>query len=51
MFIFELNADNVISVTEADLKEEQKEAMEKAMEEYRQLCWKTFSLNWSGEVI
>jgi len=47
----ELDADNVIGVTEADLREEQKQAMERAMEEYRQLCLKSFSMNRSGEVI
>jgi len=31
----ELDTDNVISVTEADLREEQKQAMERAMEEYK----------------
>jgi len=38
-------------VTEEDLKEEQKQVMEKAIEDYRQLCLKSFSLNRSGEVI
>jgi len=31
----ELDTDNVIGVTEDDLKEEQKQTMERAMEEYR----------------
>jgi len=51
MLTSELNADNVNSVTEVDQREEQKQAMEKAMEEYKQLCLKSFSLNRSGEVI
>jgi hypothetical protein len=51
MFNSKLDADNVIGVTEANLKEEQKQAMEKAMEDYRKLCLKSFSLNRSGEVI
>ena len=51
MFSSELDTNNVIIVTEADLKEEQKQAMEKAMKDYRQLCLKSFSLNRSGEVI
>jgi len=51
MLTSELNVDNVISMTEADLREEQKQAMEKDMEEYKQLCLKSFSLNRSGEVI
>jgi len=51
MLTSELDTDNVISVTEADLREEQKQAMEKAMEEYKNLCLKSFRLNKSGEVI
>jgi hypothetical protein len=51
MFNSELNADNVITVTEVDIKEEQKQATKKVMEDYRQLCLKLFSLNRSGEVI
>ena len=47
----ELDADNVIAVTEADLRDEQKQAMARAMEEYKQLCLKSFSINRSGEVI
>ena len=47
MFNSKLDADNVIGVTEANLKEEQKQAME----DYRKLCLKSFSLNRSGEVI
>jgi len=38
-------------VTEANLRDEQKQAMAKAMEEYKQLCLKSFSVNRSGEVI
>jgi U3 small nucleolar ribonucleoprotein component len=51
MFNPEINTKNVITISEEDLKEEQKQAMEKAMEDYRQLCLKSFSLNRSGEVI
>jgi len=47
----DLDTNNVIGVTEADLKEEQKQAMERAMEEYKQLYLKSFSVNRSGEVI
>jgi len=47
----ELDADNVIAVTEADLRDEQKQAMARAIEEYKQLCLKSFSVNRSGEVI
>jgi hypothetical protein len=47
----EINMENVIMISEEDLKEEQKQAMEKAMEDYRQLCLKSFSLNRKGEVI
>jgi len=47
----EFDTDNIIVVTEADLRDEQKQAMAKAMEEYKQLCLKSFSVNRSGEVI
>ena len=47
----DLYTDNVIGVTEADHREEEKQAMERDMEEYRQLCLKSFSVNRSGEVI
>ena len=51
MFNSEIDAGNIITVLEEDLKEEQRQAMEKAVEEYRQLCLKLFSLNKSGQVI
>ena len=51
MATFDLDTDNVIGVIEADLREEQKQAMERAMVEYRQLCLKSFSVNRGGEVI
>jgi hypothetical protein len=51
MFNPEIDAGNIIAVSEEDLKEEQKQAMKKAIEEYRQLCLKSFSLNKSGQVI
>jgi hypothetical protein len=51
MFNPKINTENVITISEEDLKEEQKQAMEKAMEDYRQLCLKSFSLNRSREVI
>jgi hypothetical protein len=47
----EIDAGNIIAVTEEDLKDDQKQAMERAIEEYRQLCLKSFSLNKSGQVI
>jgi len=47
----ELDTENVIGVIEANLREEQKQAMESAMEEYTQLCLKSFSVNRSGKVI
>jgi len=43
--------ENIIAVTEANLRDEQKQAMARAMEEYKQLCLKSFSVNRSGEVI
>jgi hypothetical protein len=51
MFNPEIDTGNVITISEEDLKEDQKQAMEKAIEDYKQLCLKSFSLNWSGEVI
>jgi len=47
----DLNTENVIAVTEADLRDEQKQAMARVMEEYKKLCLKSFSINRSGEVI
>jgi len=43
--------NNVIPVTEASLKDEQKQAIAKAMEDYKQQCLKAFSINRSDEVI
>jgi len=43
--------ENVIPVIEANHRDEQKQAMAKAMEEYKQQCLKSFSINRSGEVI
>jgi hypothetical protein len=51
MFNPEIYTGNVITISEEDLKEDQMQAVEKAMEDYRQLCLKSFSLNRSGEVI
>jgi len=47
----DFDLENVIPVTEANLRHEQKQAMAKAMEEYRQQYLKSFSINRSGEVI
>ena len=47
----DLDTENVIAVTEDDLRDEQKQTMQRAMEEYKQLCLKSFSVNRSGEVI
>jgi len=47
----DFDLENVIPVTEANLRDEQKQAMAKAMEDYKQLCLKSFSINRSGEVI
>ena len=46
----DFDLDNVIPVTEANLKEEHKQAIAKAMEDYKQQCLKSFSINRSGEV-
>jgi hypothetical protein len=51
MFNPEIDLENVIMISEEDLKEDQKQAMEKAIEDYWQLCLKSFSLNRSREVI
>jgi hypothetical protein len=51
MFNPEIDAGTIIVVSEEDLKEEQKQAMEKAIEEYRQLCLKLFNLNKSRQDI
>jgi len=45
------DTENIIAVTEANLRDEQKQAMAKAIEEYKHLCLKSFSVNRSGEVI
>jgi len=47
----DFDLENVIPVTEANLRDEQKQAIAKAMEEYKQQCLKSFSINRSGEVI
>jgi len=47
----EFDLENVIPVTEASLKDEQKQAIAKAMEDYKQQCLKAFSINRSDEVI
>jgi hypothetical protein len=47
----DFDLENVIPVTEANLRDEQKQAMAKVMEDYKQLCLKSFSINRSGEVI
>jgi hypothetical protein len=51
MFNPEIDSGNVIAISKEDLKEDQKQAMEKAIEDYRQLCLKSFRLNRSEEVI
>jgi len=47
----DFDLENVIPVTKANLKDEQKQAMAKAMKDYKQLCLKSFSIYRSGEVI
>ena len=47
----EFDLENFIPVTEANLRDEQKQAIAKAMEDYKQQCLKSFSINRSGEVI
>jgi len=47
----EFDQENIIPVTEANLKDEKKQAIAKAMEDYKQQCLRSFSINRSGEVI
>jgi len=47
----EFDTENIIAITEADLRDEQMQVMARAMEEYKQLCLKCFSVNRSDEVI
>ena len=47
----QFDQENIIPVTEANLKDEQKQAIAKAMEDYKQQCLRSFSINRSGEVI
>jgi len=47
----DFDLENVILMTEANLRDEQKQAMAKTTEEYKQQCLKSFSINRSGEVI
>jgi len=47
----DFDLENVIPVMEANLRDEQKQAIAKAMEDYKQQCLKSFSINRSGEVI
>ena len=47
----EFDLENVIPVMEHNLRDEQKQAIAKAMEDYKHQCLKSFSINRSGEVI
>ena len=47
----DFDTEKIIPVTEANLRDEQKQAMAKAMEEYKKLCLKSFSVNRSGKAI
>jgi len=47
----EFDFENIIPMTESNLRDEQKQAIAKAMEDYKQQCLKSFSINRSGEVI
>jgi len=51
MLTTEFDQENVIPVMKANLKDEQKQAIAKAMEDYKQQCLRSFSMNRSGEVI
>ena len=45
----DFDTENIIAVTEANLRDEQKQAMAKAMEEYKQLCLKSLVLQCQQE--
>ena len=47
----DFDLENIIPVMEANVRDEQKQAIAKAMEDYKQQCLKSFSINRSGEVI
>jgi len=47
----EFDQENVIPLTEANLKDEHKQAIAKAMEDYKKQCLRSFSINRSREVI
>ena len=47
----EVSEDNVIEVTEADLKDDQKEELEKHTAQFRKACLQSFSRSRSGETI
>ena len=47
----EFDLENVIPLTEANLRDEQKQDIANAMEDYKQQCLKSFNINRSGEVI
>jgi len=51
MSTIEFDQENVIPMTEANLRDEQKQAIAKSMEDYKQQCLRSFSINRSGEVI
>jgi hypothetical protein len=44
------NTDNIINVTMEDLNDTQKQLLEKAMDEYKQACLRSFSSTRKGEV-
>jgi len=46
----DFDLENVILVTEANLRDEQKQPMAKAIEEYKQQCLKSFSINPKGSI-
>ena len=47
----EVSEDNIIEVTEADLRDDQKEELERQMAYYRKACLQSFSRTRSGETI
>jgi len=47
----EISEDNIIEITEADLKDNQKEEHARHMLEYRKTCLQSFSRTGSGETV
>src|SRR5688572_28482489 len=47
----EISEDNIIEITEADLKDDQRHEVAKAVEDYKKACLQSYSRNRSGETV